>query len=85
MPRKSSDQLADDLHDVMAETLPSMVKDHVTEQVKKQVPEQVRDQVPGIRNVPPNGVFGIEVYGSNSEGFDMNPSNNELRLCNSDE
>ncbi|GKE07887.1 hypothetical protein Tco_1411438, partial [Tanacetum coccineum] len=46
MPRKSSDQLADDLHDVMAETLPSMVKDHVTEQVKKQVPEQVRDQVP---------------------------------------
>ncbi|GJS53984.1 hypothetical protein Tco_0627346 [Tanacetum coccineum] len=45
MPRKSSDQLADDLHDVMAETLPSMVKDHVTEQVKKQVPEQVRDQV----------------------------------------
>ncbi|GJR67723.1 hypothetical protein Tco_0013788 [Tanacetum coccineum] len=47
MPRKSSDQLADDLHDVMAETLPSMVKDHVTEQVKKQVPEQVRDQVPG--------------------------------------
>ncbi|GJY62733.1 hypothetical protein Tco_0464193 [Tanacetum coccineum] len=46
MPRKSSDQLADDLHDVMAETLPSMVKDHVTEQVKKQVLEQVRDQVP---------------------------------------
>ncbi|GKB60853.1 hypothetical protein Tco_0917039 [Tanacetum coccineum] len=46
MPRKSSDQLADDLHDVMAETLPSMVKDHVTEQVKKQVPKQVRDQVP---------------------------------------
>ncbi|GJU84396.1 hypothetical protein Tco_1291942 [Tanacetum coccineum] len=49
MPRKSSDQLADDLHDVMAETLPSMVKDHVTEQVKKQVPEQVRDQVPGAQ------------------------------------
>ncbi|GJT49505.1 retrovirus-related pol polyprotein from transposon TNT 1-94 [Tanacetum coccineum] len=46
MPRKSSDQLADDLHDVMDETLPSMVKDHVTKQVKKQVPEQVRDQVP---------------------------------------
>ncbi|GKD00196.1 hypothetical protein Tco_1170470 [Tanacetum coccineum] len=46
MPRKSSDQLADDLHDVMAETLPSMVKDHVMEQVKKQVLEQVRDQVP---------------------------------------
>ncbi|GJR22737.1 retrovirus-related pol polyprotein from transposon TNT 1-94 [Tanacetum coccineum] len=41
MPRKSSDQLADDLHDVMAETLPSMVKDHVTEQVKKQVQDQV--------------------------------------------
>ncbi|GJS68713.1 hypothetical protein Tco_0683278 [Tanacetum coccineum] len=32
MPRKSSDQLADDLHDVMAKTLPSMVKDHVMEQ-----------------------------------------------------
>ncbi|GJS86577.1 retrovirus-related pol polyprotein from transposon TNT 1-94 [Tanacetum coccineum] len=46
MPRKSSDQLADDLHDVIAETLPSMVKDHVTEQVKKQVPKKVRDQVP---------------------------------------
>ncbi|GJU90830.1 hypothetical protein Tco_1303253 [Tanacetum coccineum] len=46
MPRKSSDQLADDLHDVMVETLPSMVKEHVREQVKKQVPEQVRDQVP---------------------------------------
>ncbi|GJU38407.1 hypothetical protein Tco_1191364 [Tanacetum coccineum] len=46
MPRKSIDQLADDLHDVMAETLPSMVKDHATEQVKKQVPKQVRDQVP---------------------------------------
>ncbi|GJV88169.1 retrovirus-related pol polyprotein from transposon TNT 1-94 [Tanacetum coccineum] len=46
MPRKSSDQLTDDLHDVMDETLHSMVKDHVTEQVKKQVPEQVRDQVP---------------------------------------
>ncbi|GKC56410.1 hypothetical protein Tco_1084008 [Tanacetum coccineum] len=45
MLRKSSDQLADDLHDVMAETLPSMKKDHVTKQVKKQVPEQVRDQV----------------------------------------
>ncbi|GJZ26468.1 retrovirus-related pol polyprotein from transposon TNT 1-94 [Tanacetum coccineum] len=42
MPRKSSDQLADDLHDGMAEMLPSMVKDHVTEQD----PEQVRDQVP---------------------------------------
>ncbi|GJW26995.1 hypothetical protein Tco_0040806 [Tanacetum coccineum] len=51
MPRKSSDQLADDLHDVMAETLPSMVKDHVTEQVKKQVPEQVRDQVPERGNI----------------------------------
>ncbi|GJR63260.1 hypothetical protein Tco_1505422 [Tanacetum coccineum] len=45
MPRKSSDQLADDLHDVMVETLPFMVKEHVREQVKKQVPEQVRDQV----------------------------------------
>ncbi|GJU19257.1 hypothetical protein Tco_1152599 [Tanacetum coccineum] len=37
MPRKSSDQLTDDLIDVMAKTLPSMVKDHVTEKVKKQV------------------------------------------------
>ncbi|GJT02410.1 retrovirus-related pol polyprotein from transposon TNT 1-94 [Tanacetum coccineum] len=39
----------------------------------------------GIRNVPPNGVFGNEVYGSDSEGFGMNPSSNEFRLCNSDE
>ncbi|GJT57377.1 hypothetical protein Tco_0992431, partial [Tanacetum coccineum] len=39
----------------------------------------------GIRNVPPNGVFGNEVYGSDSEGFDVNPSSNEFRLCNSDE
>ncbi|GKE02590.1 hypothetical protein Tco_1390573, partial [Tanacetum coccineum] len=39
----------------------------------------------GIRNVPPNGVFGNEVYGSNSEGFGMNPLSNEFRLCNSDE
>nr|GEX92686.1 hypothetical protein [Tanacetum cinerariifolium] len=38
-----------------------------------------------IRNVPPNGVFGNEVYGSDSEGFGMNPSSNECRLCNSDE
>ncbi|GJU11082.1 retrovirus-related pol polyprotein from transposon TNT 1-94 [Tanacetum coccineum] len=46
MPRTSSDQLADNLHDVMVETLPSLVKDKVTEQVKKEVPEQVRDQLP---------------------------------------
>ncbi|GKA25360.1 hypothetical protein Tco_0711469 [Tanacetum coccineum] len=39
----------------------------------------------GIRNVPPNGVFGNEVYGSDSEGFGINPSSNEFRLCNSDE
>ncbi|GJS99873.1 hypothetical protein Tco_0821043 [Tanacetum coccineum] len=46
MPRKSSDQLADNLHDVMMETLPSLVKENVTEQVEKVVPAQVRDQVP---------------------------------------
>ncbi|GJT20337.1 hypothetical protein Tco_0890274 [Tanacetum coccineum] len=46
MPRKSSDQLADNLHDVMMETLPSLVKEKVTEQVEKVVPAQVRDQVP---------------------------------------
>ncbi|GJT70313.1 hypothetical protein Tco_1029599 [Tanacetum coccineum] len=46
MPRKSSDQLANNLHDVMMETLPSLVKEKVTEQVEKEVPAQVRDQVP---------------------------------------
>ncbi|GKC38962.1 hypothetical protein Tco_1051346 [Tanacetum coccineum] len=46
---------------------------------------QLRKLVFGIRNVPPNGVFGNEVYGSDSEGFGMNPSSNEFRLCNSDE
>ncbi|GJR09554.1 hypothetical protein Tco_0792206 [Tanacetum coccineum] len=46
MPRTSSDQLVDNLHDVMMETLPSLVKEKVTEQVKKEVPMQVRDQVP---------------------------------------
>ncbi|GJU11828.1 hypothetical protein Tco_1134224 [Tanacetum coccineum] len=40
MPRTSSDQLVDNLHDVMMETLPSLVKDKVTEQVKKEVPAQ---------------------------------------------
>ncbi|GKD20926.1 hypothetical protein Tco_1222629 [Tanacetum coccineum] len=45
MPRTSSDQLADNLHDAMMETLPSLVKEKVTEQVKKEVPVQVRDQV----------------------------------------
>ncbi|GJR86423.1 hypothetical protein Tco_0210434 [Tanacetum coccineum] len=35
MPRTSSDQLADNLHDVMMDTLPSLVKEKVTEQVKK--------------------------------------------------
>ncbi|GJT59820.1 hypothetical protein Tco_1003353, partial [Tanacetum coccineum] len=46
MLRTSSDQLADNLHDVMMETLPSLVKEKVTEQVKKEVPPQVQDQVP---------------------------------------
>ncbi|GKC44500.1 hypothetical protein Tco_1062222, partial [Tanacetum coccineum] len=36
--RTSSDQLADNLHDVMMETLPLLVKEKVTEQVKKEVP-----------------------------------------------
>ncbi|GJV07783.1 hypothetical protein Tco_1345439 [Tanacetum coccineum] len=39
----------------------------------------------GFHNVPPNGVFGNKVYGSDSEGFGMNPSSNEFRLCNSDD
>ncbi|GJT69846.1 hypothetical protein Tco_1029132 [Tanacetum coccineum] len=46
MPWTSSDQLADNLHDVMMETLPLLVKEKVTEQVKKEVLAQVRDQVP---------------------------------------
>ncbi|GJW47256.1 hypothetical protein Tco_0078902 [Tanacetum coccineum] len=46
MPRKSSDQLANNLHDVMMETLPSLVKEKVTKQVEKEVPAQVRDQIP---------------------------------------
>ncbi|GKD37046.1 hypothetical protein Tco_1257253 [Tanacetum coccineum] len=46
MPRTSSDQLADNLHDVMMETLPLLVKEKVIEQVEKEVPGQVRDQVP---------------------------------------
>ncbi|GJU65050.1 hypothetical protein Tco_1246885 [Tanacetum coccineum] len=46
MPRTSSDQLADNLYDVMMDTLPSLVKKKVTEQVKKEVHVQVRDQVP---------------------------------------
>ncbi|GKA65129.1 hypothetical protein Tco_0764836 [Tanacetum coccineum] len=40
MSRKSSDQLADNLHDVMIETLPFLVKEKVMEQVKKKVPAQ---------------------------------------------
>ncbi|GJT14578.1 hypothetical protein Tco_0861620 [Tanacetum coccineum] len=32
-----------------------------------------------------NGVFGNEVYGSDSEGFGMNPLSNGFRLCNSGE
>ncbi|GJX51991.1 hypothetical protein Tco_0280360 [Tanacetum coccineum] len=39
----------------------------------------------GICNVSPNGVFGNEVNGGDSEGFGVNPSNDEFRLCNSDE
>nr|GEW10907.1 hypothetical protein [Tanacetum cinerariifolium] len=39
----------------------------------------------GIRNVSPIGVFGNEVYGTDSGGFGMNPSSNEFRVCNSDE
>ncbi|GKC82087.1 hypothetical protein Tco_1137804 [Tanacetum coccineum] len=39
----------------------------------------------GIRNVSPNGVFGNEVYGIDSEGFGVNPLSDEFRLCNSDE
>ncbi|GKF94257.1 hypothetical protein Tco_0283957, partial [Tanacetum coccineum] len=41
MLRTSSDQLADNLHDVMMETLPSLVKEKVTKQVKKEVHAQV--------------------------------------------
>ncbi|GKE69493.1 hypothetical protein Tco_1527565, partial [Tanacetum coccineum] len=40
MPWTSSDQLADNLHDVMMETLFLLVKEKVTEQVKKEVPTQ---------------------------------------------
>nr|GEV48517.1 reverse transcriptase domain-containing protein [Tanacetum cinerariifolium] len=32
-----------------------------------------------------NEVFGNEVYGSDPEGFGVNPSSNEFRLCNCDE
>ncbi|GKA89267.1 hypothetical protein Tco_0811079 [Tanacetum coccineum] len=39
----------------------------------------------GIRNVSSNGVFGNEVYCGDSEGFGLNPSSDEFRLCNSDE
>nr|GEW21414.1 hypothetical protein [Tanacetum cinerariifolium] len=39
----------------------------------------------GIHNVSPNGVFGDEVYGGDSEGFGVNPSSDKFRLCNSDE
>ncbi|GJS54709.1 hypothetical protein Tco_0628071 [Tanacetum coccineum] len=46
LPRKSFDNLADHLQEVMVESLPTMIDTHIKEQVKKQVPEQVRDQVP---------------------------------------
>nr|GEW26298.1 hypothetical protein [Tanacetum cinerariifolium] len=39
----------------------------------------------GICNVSPNEVFGNEVYGGDSEGFGVNPSSDEFRLCNSNE
>nr|GEX93260.1 copia protein [Tanacetum cinerariifolium] len=39
----------------------------------------------GIRNVSPNEVFGNEVYDGDSEGFGVNPSSDEFRLCNSEE
>ncbi|GJX20142.1 hypothetical protein Tco_0222819 [Tanacetum coccineum] len=39
----------------------------------------------GIRNVSPNGVFGNEVYGGDSEVFGVNLSSDEFRLCTSDE
>ncbi|GJT34637.1 hypothetical protein Tco_0925056 [Tanacetum coccineum] len=44
MPQTSSDQLADNLHDVMMETLPSLVKEKVTEQVSRTFPVAIRDQ-----------------------------------------
>ncbi|GKA79586.1 hypothetical protein Tco_0786182 [Tanacetum coccineum] len=53
---------------------------HATESTRRYI-----TSLQGIRNVPPNGVFGNEVYGSDSEGFGMNPLSNEFRLCNSDE
>ncbi|GJV97020.1 retrovirus-related pol polyprotein from transposon TNT 1-94, partial [Tanacetum coccineum] len=41
MPRTSSDQLADNLHDVMMETLPSLVKEKVTEKTTKEEMERL--------------------------------------------
>ncbi|GKF60854.1 hypothetical protein Tco_0177640, partial [Tanacetum coccineum] len=49
MPRTSSDQLDDNLYDVMMETLPSLVKEKVTEQVKKEVPAQVPYKSSAVR------------------------------------
>nr|GEX61096.1 hypothetical protein [Tanacetum cinerariifolium] len=46
MPRRSFDNLASHLQDVMFEALPKMVDDHIKEKVKRQVPEQVKGQVP---------------------------------------
>ncbi|GJS11780.1 retrovirus-related pol polyprotein from transposon TNT 1-94 [Tanacetum coccineum] len=51
MPRTSSDQLADNLHDVMMETLPLLVKEKVTEQVKKEVPAQNGNAPPIMKMV----------------------------------
>ncbi|GJX55089.1 hypothetical protein Tco_0284986 [Tanacetum coccineum] len=45
MPRTSSDQLADNLHDVMMETLLSLVKEKVIEQVKTEVPGQIQNEI----------------------------------------
>ncbi|GJS87902.1 DNA helicase [Tanacetum coccineum] len=39
----------------------------------------------GIHNVSPIEVFCNEVYGGDSEGFGVNLSSDEFRLCNSDE
>ncbi|GJV58544.1 putative reverse transcriptase domain-containing protein, partial [Tanacetum coccineum] len=57
----------------------------ITEREVKKIKQRMILIVKGIRNVPPNGVFGNKVYGSDSEGFGMNPSSNEFRLCNSNE
>ncbi|GJZ78444.1 retrovirus-related pol polyprotein from transposon TNT 1-94 [Tanacetum coccineum] len=49
MPRTSSDQLDDNLYDVMMEMLPSLMKEKVTEQVKKEVPAQTACRSSAVR------------------------------------